>query len=98
MEYQKIINLFDDITNQPSKSRTGNWVEISDESKGRYDNGNTIFKTSVTRSNLCDYSDAYILVKGAITVPNTVVAGAAVDNTYKKAIFKNCDPFTDSIT
>ena len=73
-------------------------MEISDESKGRYDNGNTIFKTSVTRSNLCNYSDAYILAKEAITVPNTVVADAAVDNTYKKAIFKNCDPFTDSIT
>ena len=72
-------------------------MEINDESKGRYDNGNTIFKTSITRSNLCDYSDAYILVKGAITVPNTGVAGVAVNNN-KKAIFKNCAPFTDCIT
>ena len=42
MEYQKKDkkNILDDTTNQPSKFRTRNWVEISDESKGRYDNGN----------------------------------------------------------
>ena len=33
MEYQKIINLLDDTTNQPSKFRTRNWVEKNDESK-----------------------------------------------------------------
>ena len=36
------------------------------------------------RSNLCDYSDWYILVKGTITVPNTKDAGAAVNNSNKK--------------
>ena len=36
------------------------------------------------RSNLCDYSDTYILVKGTITVPNTTAASAAVNNTNKK--------------
>ena len=35
MEYQKIRNLLDDTTNQPSKFRTRNWVEINDESKGK---------------------------------------------------------------
>ena len=40
------------------------------------------------RSNLCDYSDAYILVKRTITVPNKAAAGAAVNNTNKKVIFK----------
>ena len=49
------------------------------------------------RSSLCDYSDAYILVKGTITVPNMVAAGAAVNNTNKKVKFKNCAPFTDCI-
>ena len=49
-------------------------------------------------SSLCDHSDAYILVKGTITVPNTADAGAAVNNTNKKVIFKNFAPFTDSIT
>ena len=63
MEYQKIINLLDDTTNQPSKFRTRDWVEVNDESKGGYDNSNIRFKTSTIRSNLCDYSDAYILVK-----------------------------------
>ena len=50
------------------------------------------------RSNLCDYSDAYILVKGTITVPSTAAGGAAVNNTNKKLIFKNCASFTGCIT
>ena len=50
------------------------------------------------RSNLCDYCDAYILVKGTITVPNTAAAGAVVNNTNKKVMFKNCAPFNDCIT
>ena len=50
------------------------------------------------RSSWCDYCDAYILVKGTITVPNTVAVGAVVNNTNKKAIFKNCAPFTSRIT
>ena len=53
---------------------------------------------SVIRSSLCDYSDAYILVKGTITVPNTAAAGAAINNTNKKVVFKNCTPFTSCIT
>ena len=68
-EYQKMINLLDETTNQPSKFRTRNWIAINNESKGRYHNSNIRFKTSTIRSNLCDYSDAYILVKGTITVP-----------------------------
>ena len=51
-------------------------VEINDESKGRYDNINSRFKIYKIRSNLCDYSEAYILVKGAITVPNMAASGA----------------------
>ena len=49
------------------------------------------------RSSLCDYSDAYILVKGNITVKNTAAEGAAANNTNKKVIFKNCAPFTNCI-
>ena len=96
MEYQKIINLLDDTTNQPSTFRTRNWVEIYDESKGRYDNSNIGFKTPMM-SSLCDYSDAYILVKGTITVPNTATADADANNTNKKVTFKTCAPFTDCI-
>ena len=98
MEYQKIINLLDDTTNQPSKFRTRSWVETNDESKRRYDNTNIRFEMSMIRSSLCDYSDAYILVKGTITVPNTAVSGAVLNNTNEEVIFKNCAPFTDCIT
>ena len=62
MEYQKIINLLDNTTNQTTEFRTKNWVEINDELRKTYNEDNQIrFKTSVLRSSLCDYSDAYIL-------------------------------------
>ena len=48
------------------------------------------------RSSLCDYSDAYILVKGNITVDNTEVQGA-INNANEKVIFKNCAPFSNCI-
>ena len=50
------------------------------------------------KSSLCDYSDAYILFKGTISVNNTAAAGAAVNNINKKVIFKNCVPFTNCIS
>ena len=57
-------------------------VEINDESKGRYDNINSRFKIYKIRSNLCDYSEAYILVKGTITVPNMAASGAVSSKQY----------------
>ena len=101
MEYQKTANLLDNgvASNQPSKFRTKNWVEINDESRGTYSVNRQInFKTSMLRSSLCDYSDAYILVKGNISVNNTAADGAAANNTNKKVIFKNCAPFTNCIS
>ena len=100
MEYQKIANLIDDNTlNQPSKFRTRNWVEIYDESRGAYNvNSQIKFKTTMLKSSLCDYSDAYILVKGTISGNNTAAQGAAANNTNKKVIFKNCVPFTNCIS
>ena len=50
------------------------------------------------KSSLCDYSDAYILVKGTISVNNTAAAGAAANNDDQKVIFKNCAPFTNCIS
>ena len=50
------------------------------------------------RSSLCDCSDAYILVKGNITVNNTAADGAAANNKNKKVILKNCAPFTNCIS
>ena len=69
MEYQKIANLIDDTSNQPPKFRTKNWVEINDESRGTYNvNSQIKFKTTMLKSSLCDYSDAYILVNGTIKI------------------------------
>ena len=99
MEYQKIVNLLDNALNQPSKFRTKNWVEINDESREIHAVNKQIkFKTSMLRSSLCDYSDAYILVKGNISVNNTAGANADANNTNKKVIFKYCAPFTDCIS
>ena len=48
-------------------------------------------------SSLCYYSDAYILVKGNISLNNTAADGAAANNTDKKVIFKNSALFTNCI-
>ena len=99
MEYQKITNLLDDASNQPSKFKTKNWVEINDESRGTCNvNSQTKFKTIMLKSSLCDYSDAYILVKGTITINNTAAADANANNINKKVMFKNCAPFTICIS
>ena len=99
MEYQKIANLIDGTPNQPSKFRTRNWLEINDESRGAYNvNSQIKLKTTMLKSRLCDYSDAYILVKGTIGVNNTAAAGAAVNNINRKVIFKSCAPFTNCIS
>ena len=50
------------------------------------------------RSSLYDYSDAYILVKGNISLNNTAAAFAAANNINKKVIFKNCVPFTNCMS
>ena len=99
MEYQKISNFLNDESNKPPKFRTRNWVEINDEARGAYSHNKKIkFKTSMLRSSLCGNGDAYILVKGNITVNNTAADGAAANNTNKKVIFKNCAPFTNCIS
>ena len=95
MEYQKIANLLDNedalnASNKPSKFRTRNWVEINDDLRRGYSpNKHIRFNTAILGSSLCDYSDAYILVKRNITVTNTAADGAAATNTNKKVIFKN---------
>ena len=91
METQKMANLLGDANNESSKFATIKWYVIND--KGNTDHGEveedsaTIkFQTKVIKSNLCDYSDAYILVTGDIT--------AAGGDANTKAAFKNCAPFT----
>ena len=59
----------DNKSNQPSKFRTKNWVEINDNSRGTYNTNSHIkLKTSMVKSILCDYNDVYTLVKGRITI------------------------------
>ena len=101
MEYEKIANLLDNSSNETSKFRTKNWVEINDESRGAYNVGSPIkFKTTMLKSSLCDYSDAYILVKGKITITGAGADAAArqADERDKVVAFKNCAPFTTGKT
>ena len=94
MEYQKITNLLDNASNQPSKFGAKNWVEINGESRGGYNVNSQIgFKTTMLKSSLYDYSDAYIL----ITV-NNIGTAAAPNKKNEKVIFKNCASFTNCIS
>ena len=64
MEHEKITNFLDSASNKPSKFRARNWVEINDDIRGAYSPNKQIrFKTAMLRSSLCDYNDAYNLLK-----------------------------------
>ena len=98
MEYQKIANLLDNevASNQSSKFRTRNWVEINDDSRGTYTNADIKFKTAMLKSVLCNYADAYIFVKWTITITGHGDDATArrEDERDKGVMFKNCAPFT----
>ena len=69
MEYQKKTSLSDNASNEPSKFRTKNWIEINDDFGGTCNPNKQIkLKTKMLKSSLCYYSDACILLKGTITV------------------------------
>ena len=93
--------LDDNKSNQPFKFKTKNWVEINDESRGTYNvNSQIKFKTIMLKSSLCDCSDAYLFVKGTITIAGAGDNAAArqADGRDKGVIFKNCAPFTNCIS
>ena len=96
MENQKITNLLGNIPDKVPNFITKKWIEIHDQSgnaDNRYKPGKQIrFKTSMLQSDLCDYSDAYIIAKGTISVtdPNN-------DAYCKKLDFKNNAPFINCI-
>ena len=99
MKHEKIMNLLDNASNQPSKFRTKNWVEMNDESRGTYNTNSQIkFKTTMLKSSLSCYSDAYILFEGTITVPKTAAANANANNANKKVIFKNYASYINCIS
>ena len=67
MDYQKITKLLGNIFDKLPRFITKKWIEVSDQSGGAYNINKQIrFKTSVLRSDLCDYNDAYIVVKGSV--------------------------------
>ena len=72
MEYQKITSLLGNIPDKVPRLITKKWIEVHDQSGETYNTNKQIrFKKSVLRSDLRDYSDAYIVVKGKITVTNS---------------------------
>ena len=97
MEYQKITNLLGTTPDEVSGFITKKWIEVQDypgNAEDRYKLSRQIrFKTSMLKSNLCHFSDAYIVVKGTITVANS-----NNDAHDKRLVLKNNAPFTSYIS
>ena len=88
MEHQKILNLLNEVNNSKFVSRNGNIVD--DNSKVNYGLGKKIiYNTEVLKSNLCDYKDAYILLRSNITV---------IGHELIEVAFKTCAPFSKRTT
>ena len=72
MEYQKITILLGTTLDEIPRFITKKWVEVHDQSgsaEDRYKPSKQIrFKTSMLRSDLCDFNNVYVVVKGTITV------------------------------
>ena len=95
MEYQKITDLLGSIPDKVPKFITKKWIEVRDQSGGACNTNKQMrFKTSMLRSDLCDYSDAYIVVKGDITVE-----GAQNRDRYNRNLFlRKTAPFISCIS
>ena len=96
MEFQKISNLLDITSNNKDLTKyvTKKWIEVYDQSEKNYNLNKEIrTKTPMFRSDLCDFSDAYIVVKGDITVTNPNNA-----KRNKAVAFKNNAPFINCIS
>ena len=96
MEFQKIVNFLDTTSDYKDLPRfvSKKWIEVYDQSEGNYNVNKEIrIKTSMLRSDLCDFSDAYIVVKGDITVTNPNNA-----KRNKAVAFKNNAPFISCIS
>ena len=102
MEFQKIVSFIDTTSDNKDLPTfaTKKWIEVYDQSEVNYNVNKEIrIKTSMLRSDLCDFSDAYIVVTGTITVtkkiftaddflnPNTAAANAAATNTANNNAF-----------
>ena len=95
MEFQKIANFLNTTSDDKDLPRfvTKKWIEVYDQSGRNYNVNKEIrVKTSVLRSDLCDFNDAYIVVKGAITVPKKIFTAddfEALNNTAANATTTN---------
>ena len=96
MDYQKIINSLGNRTNQLPRFRTESWIEMNDVSYGTYDIKEIRFKTVLIKSNVWNYSDISILVKGTTTIvaEEAGVEATAANKSNEQLILK---PFALSI-
>ena len=98
MEYQKITNLLGNTSNKVPRFITKKWIEVYDQSgtaENRYNPNKQIrFKASMLRSYLCDYTDAYIVITGDITVEGPENR----DRKNRPLAFKNNAPFISCIS
>ena len=98
MVTQRTVNLLHGSDNEHTKCATKKWYVNDSESKGNYSHPDRIkFLTKSIESSLCDYSDAYILVTGNITVTRTIASNPVRRkqslNAATQVVFKNCAPF-----
>ena len=97
MEFQRIVNFLDTTSDDKDFPRfvTKKWIEVYDQSEKNYSLNKEIrIKTSMLRSDLCNYSDAYVVVKGEITLE-----GDNDGNKQNKNLtFKNNSPFINCIS
>ena len=96
MEFSKIVNLFDKTSDDKDLPRfvAEKWIEVCDQSERDYKVSKNIrIKTTMLRSDLCDFSDTYIFVKGYITVTEPDDA-----KRNKSVTFKNNAPFINCIS
>ena len=107
MEYQKINNLLGVDDGKIRKYNTINWIEINDQSNNVYNDNTAIkFNTPMLRTSLCDFSEAYIVLKGVVNIAGVASAAegdvpartAAQNRANRDFVFKNCAPFTNCIT
>ena len=95
MKYQKITKLLGNTADKVPRFNTKKWIEVHDQSRKTHNTNEQIrFKTSMLRSDLCDYSDAYIVVTGNITVEGA----ANRDRKNRVVVLKNNAPFISCIS
>ena len=100
MEFQKIVNFLDTTSDDKDLPRfvTKKWIEVYDQSEGNYNVNKEIrIKTSMLRSDLCDFSDAYIVVKMDIILRKATTRNF-IDTRNRFLAFKNNAPFTNCIS